>query len=333
MFRCLGEISRDLIDIFIEVVKRHIRVERMNRENNGSAIAFGLAPGVIKSTLSLLLFISLSLPAIAAPERHVRLDGQSNFRDVGGYETTDGRTVKWGEVYRSGELHTLLDADVARLDELGVKTVASFLTAREIESRGHDRLPKGVREIPLPMEVGNMGDLAAVVSEARSTGDFSKVPAELNPEIHRLLITEGREYYARMLRELTVPTSMPMVYHCSHGVHRTGTATAILLSALGVPWETVRADYLLSNKYRHKEINRRISELQLLAADTLLVEPEQVDMTNIKAFYILQAEYIDASLEEAVKQYGSMENYIRKGLGISDEEIASLREQLLEPAK
>ena len=121
-----------------------------------------------------------------------------------------------------------------------------------------------------------------------------------------------------------------MVYHCSHGVHRTGTATAILLSALGVPWETVREDYLLSNKYRVEEVNRRNSDLRLLAADTLLVEPEEVDMTNIRAFYILQPEYIDASLDEAVKQYGSMESYIRNGLGISDAELAGLRQQLLE---
>lgn len=289
--------------------------------------------GVTKTTLRLIFFIQLSLPAFAATERHIELDGQSNFRDVGGYETADGRSIKWGVVYRSGELHKLSDTDVEKLDSLGIKAVANFLTEREIKSRGHDRLPDGVREIPLPMEAGNMGDLAAVVSEARGTGDFSKVPAEFNPEIHRLLITEARDYYARLLRELADPANRPMVYHCSHGVHRTGTATAILLSALGVPWETVREDYLLSNKYRHEEINRRINELQLLAADTLLVEPEQVDMTNIKAFYILQPEYIDASLDEAVKKYGSMENYIRQGLGITDTELANLREQLLEPAK
>ena len=285
----------------------------------------------------LCLFVILAAPIaysdITEGNRHVPLDGQSNFRDIGGYETADGRSVKWGEVYRSGELHKLSDSDVAKLDALGVKAVASFLTEREIEVRGHDHLPEGVREIPLPMEAGNMGDLAAVVIEARSTGDFSNVPVEFNPEIHRLLITEAREYYARLLRELADPANRPMVYHCSHGVHRTGTATAILLSALGVPWETIREDYLLSNKYRKKEVDRRVKELQLLAADTLLVEPEQVDMTNIKAFYILQPEYIDASLDEVIKQYGSMENYIRKGLGITDTELANLREQLLEPAK
>lgn len=183
------------------------------------------------------------------------------------------------------------------------------------------------------MEAGKLGELATVVNEARGTGDFSEVPVDLNSEIHRILIDEGREYYATLLREIVDPANRPMVYHCSHGVHRTGTATAILLSALGVPWETVREDYLLSNKYREKEIGIRLNELQQLAADTFLIEPEEVDMANIRAFYILDAAYIDASLDQAVKEYGSMENYIRKGLGVSDEEIASLREELLEPSE
>jgi len=286
----------------------------------------------IKKQLSvfLLLYLAVSLSVIAGSERQIKLDGQSNFRDIGGYQTTDGHRVKWGEVYRSGELHKLSDADVKKLDALGINAVANFLTEREIQSRGHDRLPEGTREIPLPMETGNLGEMAGIIQEARGTGDFSKVPVELNPEIHRILINKGREYHATLLREIADPANRPIVYHCSHGVHRTGTATAILLSALGVPWETVREDYLLSKKYRAEEVNRRTNELRLLAADTLLVEPEEVDMTNINAFYILQPEYIDASLQEAVKQYGSMENYIREGLGISDKEIVSLREQLLE---
>lgn len=289
--------------------------------------------GIVKTAFWFIFLIQLSLPSVAASERHIELDGQSNFRDIGGYTTVDGRNVKWGEVYRSGELQKLSDSDVAKLDTLGVKAIANFLTEREIKSRGQDRLPQGTREIPLPMEAGSMGDLAAVVEEARQTGDFSKVPVDLNPEIHRILINEGREYYATLLREIADPANRPFVFHCSHGVHRTGTATAILLSALGVPWETIREDYLLSNKYRKNEIVRRTKELQLTAAKTFNIQPNQVDMTNIKAFYILQPEYIDASLDEAVKRYGSMGNYIRDGLGITDKEIANLREQLLEPAK
>ena len=86
--------------------------------------------------------------------RHIRLDGQSNFRDMGGYETTDGKRVKWNQLYRSGELPRLSDNDVARLEKLGIITVINFLTEDEIKARGEDRLPPDVREISLPISRG-----------------------------------------------------------------------------------------------------------------------------------------------------------------------------------
>jgi protein-tyrosine phosphatase len=272
-------------------------------------------------------------PPAATPDRHIALDGQPNFRDLGGYETADGRTVRWGQVYRSGELPRLTDADVAHLETLGIDTVVSFLTEREIEARGPDRLPAGTVEVALPMAAGNLGDLTAVVVEARNTGDFSGVPPDINPDIHRRLMIEAREYYAALLREIADPANRPLVFHCSHGIHRTGTATAILLSALGVPWETVREDYLLSNTYRQEEIDHRLAQLRDLHAQNTGVAPEDVDTTNMEAFYILQASYIDAALEQAVADYGSIESYIRDGLGISDTEVERLRSQLLESTR
>ena len=205
-------------------------------------------------------------------DRHVVLDGQPNFRDLGGYKTTDGRTVKWGQIYRSGELPRLSDVDVARLKGLGIRTVVNFLTPLETEARGVDRLPNGVREVSQPISGGAGGGLAKVVSEARQTGDFSEVPVELNAEIHRLIVQEAREQYATLLREVADASNRPLVFHCSHGVHRTGTAAAILLAALGVPWETVREDYLLSNEYRKEEIEKRLTQLQQLAAKNQGIE-------------------------------------------------------------
>jgi protein-tyrosine phosphatase len=270
------------------------------------------------------------LPESPAPERQVALEGQPNFRDLGGYETSDGRTVKWGEIYRSGELPRLSDEDVAKLDELDIRTVVNFQTEEEIEARGPDRLPASTVEVALPMEAGNLGDLTAVVNEARSTGDFSKVPPDINPDIHRRLMVEAREYYAALLREISDPASRPLVFHCSHGIHRTGTGTAILLSVLGVQWETIREDYLLSNTYRQEEIDHRLAQLRDLYAETNGIPPEEVDTTNMEAFYILDGSYIDAALEQAVEDYGSMEAYIREGLGISDVEVERLRSELLE---
>ena len=263
-------------------------------------------------------------------QRHVALEGQPNFRDVGGYESTDGRSVRWGEVYRSGELPELTDADVARLDSLGIRTVVNFLVPKEIERNGADRLPEGVREVRRPITGELAEELSLQAGDAIRSGDFSALPADLNPEFHRLLLEDGREEYAALLRELLDPAHRPLVYHCSHGVHRTGTATAILLSALGVPWETVREDYLLSNEYRREEIEAQLGRIRQMVARDKGVSPDQVDMTNVEAFYFLEGHYIDGSLEKAVEEYGSMEAFIREGLGITEEELRQLRAELLE---
>lgn len=282
-------------------------------------------------TIGLLLCAWISAhgdDATSSERRQISLEGQSNFRDIGGYKTVDEKTVKWGQVYRSGELSRLTKNDVAKLKSLRIKTVVNFLTDEEINSRGKDRLPESVHEVSQSIEKG--GGIVQIANLARKTADFSKLPADLNPRIHRILVHEATKQYAALLKEIADSKRRPVVFHCSHGVHRTGTATAILLWTLGVPWKTVREDYLLSNKYRGAEIKKRLAQLRQLAAKTQRVAPEKVDMSNINAFYILQGEYIDATRDEILKKYGSIEGYLTKGLGMTKPAIQKLRDSLLE---
>ena len=165
--------------------------------------------------------------------------------------------------------------------------------------------------------------------EARRTGDFSKISPDANPGIHRSLIREAKSEYAELLREI-IRQDEPLVFHCSHGIHRTGTAAAILLWSVGVPWATIRQDYLLSNKYRQHEIEQRTEQLRQLAAKNRSIAPEKVDMTNINAFYNLEGKYIDAARDQIVKDYGSIDGYLKQGLGLSDAEITQLRDRLLQ---
>jgi protein-tyrosine phosphatase len=262
--------------------------------------------------------------------QHVLLEGQPNFRDLGGYRTADGRTVKWGEVYRSGELGTLTDGDVGALEALELRTVVNFLLPEEIEKHGVDRLPEGTRTVSASISSDRAASLTRQVQQSIKTGDFDGVPPDLNPEFHRILLDDGSEQYAALLREVADPANRPLAFHCSHGIHRTGTATAILLSALRVPWETIRADYLLSNEYRSEEIESQLQRIRQATAARRGIPPEEVDMTNVEAFYVLDGSYVDGSLERAVEAYGSMDGYIRDGLGLTDEDVERLRSQLLE---
>jgi protein-tyrosine phosphatase len=268
-----------------------------------------------------------SSPINAEEFRHVPLAGQPNFRDVGGYETTDGKTVKRGLVYRSGELPRLTDEDIARLERLGISTVVNFLTDVETKSRGRDRLPDGAREISQPIESDD--GLVAAVEKARKTANFSALPPSINLKIHRALVHDARKQYAALFRELA-RTNDPLVYHCSHGVHRTGAATAVLLWGFGVPWKTIREDYLLSNEYRAADISKRLGQLRELAAKNQGLPPDKVDMTNVRAFYILEGEYIDATRDEILKAYGSIDAYLTKGLGLKRGEIEQLLDRLLQ---
>jgi protein-tyrosine phosphatase len=286
---------------------------------------------VVPTTLAIGVLLCHWIPAHGdnpktSANRHVTLEGQSNFRDIGGYRTKNGKTVKPGLVYRSGELPRLTDNDVAKLKRLGIKTVVNFLTDEETKARGKDRLPGGVREVSQPIE--SDGGLVVAVNQARKTADFSKVSPDLNPQFHRILVNDARKQYARLLKEVA-ESDDPIVFHCSHGVHRTGTATAILLWTLGVPWETIREDYLLSNKYRKAETEKRLAQLRQLAAKNQEVRLEEVDMTNIDAFYILRGDYIDATRDEILKKYGSIDGYLNKGLGLTKRDIQKLRERLL----
>lgn len=266
-------------------------------------------------------------PSGTSDHRRIALDGQSNFRDVGGYTTEDGKRVRMGRVFRSGELNNLSDEDLRALQKLKIGTVVNFLTEEEIRKRGKDRLPAGVEELSQPIESDD--GLVAAVLQARKTADFSGLSADLNPQFHRLLVEQAKAQYASLFREI-IRSDKPLAFHCSHGVHRTGTAAAILLWSLDVPWETVRQDYLLSNRYRRQDVEKRIQQLRQLAAKNQRIAADEVDMTNIRAFYVLKGNYIDATRDQIIEGYNSIDGYLTEGLGLTDDEIRKLRDRLLQ---
>lgn len=258
--------------------------------------------------------------------RRVELEGEHNFRDLGSYETSDRNKIRKGLLYRSGTLYKLTSNDITKFKELGINTVVNFLTPSEIENQGGDRLPQGVKSVFLPIEgLGNEVDDLIV---ARKTGDFSKIPTDFNYNIHKILPETGKSSYAKLFEILADSTNYPILFHCSHGVHRTGTAAALILSTLDVPWQTISEDYMLSNEYRLTESKKRVHYIDSIAQYNSSIPDIDLNRKYIESFYFLKPDYIDGTRSHIQDKYGSIDSYLQSA-HISPEQIDSIKNILL----
>jgi protein-tyrosine phosphatase len=242
------------------------------------------------------------------PVRHLRLEGASNFRDLGGYPTADGRTVRWRQIFRSNHLGHLTAADIAIVRGLGVRSAFDF--------RGRDERAVavcGVEEITvhsLPIEPTVVAALRArLAAGTLSADDALEIMRESYRNYVRLNTHSFRTLFAHLVDERA-----PLVIHCTAGKDRTGFACALVLRSLGVADDVIAEDYLLTNRFYRRDPS----------AGTDL--PDDVR----QAIGSVDASFLAAGLQAVSADYGDLETYFRDGLGLGDRERAALRERYLQ---
>ncbi|MEV0343612.1 tyrosine-protein phosphatase [Nocardia sp. NPDC050713] len=249
----------------------------------GLAIAFGPVVGV-----------AVADPVVAADtvlDRSLGLQGVQNARDVGGYRTVDGRLVRTGLVYRTGQLNNATPADMAALGERRVRVVADLRTGHE-RAIAPDRVPAGSGE--RWNDVIGQAPPQVLVTALTGGGD-----------LYRAFVTApgANAAFASVLRDVIETGDGAVLYHCTAGKDRTGWATAVLLTLLGVDRATVTEDYLLSNQYRDAGPNDPLNGVR--------------------------SEWLDAAFDQVNQSYGGFDAYARDGLGLTDADIAALRAKML----
>jgi protein-tyrosine phosphatase len=177
------------------------------------------------------------MPRPAGNQRVLELEGCFNFRDLGGYRTRDGRSVKWQRLFRADGLHRLTDADLAQLAELGLATVIDLRTDQELEEVGRIAWPApGLAYHHLPML-----DVLPDRTTYPAWVDVSYVA-----DRYEAMLEKGASAVGEALAILTDPAAYPAVFHCAAGKDRTGLLAAVVLGLLGVSDEDIIADYALS---------------------------------------------------------------------------------------
>lgn len=273
---------------------------------------FGSRLATINTALLLLTFLVTGCASTSEQDvRFYELEGARNFRDFGGYVNEDGDQVVWGKLFRSNQPAGMTSADYSSVAALELATVVDFRTAEERETdptnwRGGD-VP---RFVLLPMgSTPAFVELDALVEFAVEAEDTVAL-REVGAEVYRRMPVEYATEFSDLLRNLASEQSLPIMIHCHAGKDRTGVGAALILSLLGVPRDTIMADYLYSN-------------------DRLL--NDGVERTPIEQVYWgVESEWLQASFDAIEAQYGSVDRYIEVGLGIDASQRARIRQNLLD---
>lgn len=248
-------------------------------------------------------------------KRHVVLQGAANFRDMGGYTTTDGHHVKWGEIYRSADISRLTDAD---LDVLKARRITY-----DVDLRGHQESAKA------PDHINPNTDYILCAAGSDGLNDWMKSIAHIKGNGGDSLMVDyysktdslAARYKPFFDKLLGLPADQSLVFHCTAGKDRTGIGAALLLYSLGVPYDTIMQDYVATNYYRIAENERAINGMvQMMHID----KDVATDMLQAKK------QYLDATFAAINKNYGSVDKFLRTQIGLDDNKIAILKKKFLE---
>ena len=277
------------------------------------------------------LLISAAVAFDATPVAPARVDssarllplqGGVNFRDLGGYETSDGRLVRRGLLYRSGTMTGLTASDYEYLRTLNIEVVADFRSTEE-RLREPTRWP-GDAEAPRRLERDyelQFGEVLAVMRDAPTPAAARAAFASF----YRELPKQFQMQYRQMFDELLAGNA-PLAFNCSAGKDRTGVAAALILTALGVPRERVMDDYLLSNKhYKPKPMSAAATDDPTARLFSRL--PPDV----IQVFMGVESSYLDAAFAGMADEFGSVDKYLEEGLGLDAADREKLRRSYTEP--
>lgn len=243
------------------------------------------------------LFVTKTSKAILS-DSHLPMAAGYNFRDMGGIKNKEGRYVKWGKVFRADDLSKLTNADLTYLTSIPMTTIVDFRSESEIDE-APDKVPQGLKNhLLLSINPGSLN-----VSGVMGMKDMiEKIGAEeAMKEINRSLSTDSSHInqYKRFFAALQTDADLPLLFHCTAGKDRTGMGAALFLYSLGVDESIIFEDYRNSNIY-----------LEAKYAPIKQKHPE------FSPLFVVKDEYLRAGIDEIVKNYGSVENYLKNMLNV-----------------
>ena len=256
-------------------------------------------------------------PPLLAEQRLPALANAPNLRDLGGYQTQDGRRLKRGLLYRAGALDKLDENEQHQLERLHLARIVDLRSRQEIED-APDRLPPELlaKRVEMPILAGRI-DVRELTRRIHS-GDLEGLDLDnLLVEVNRDFVRKDSQVFRDWLHGLLDDRAIPQLFHCTAGKDRTGFAAAILLLTLGVPEATVMQDYLASNRFLEQKNQQALAQLSHASQG-------RTDPGVLQPLLSVEPRYLEAAFTAMREDHGSVERYLSEALGVD----TPLRERL-----
>ena len=250
---------------------------------------------------------------VRVASRTVNVPGVQNFRDLGGYPVyAQHKRIRWGMLYRSARIDLSRPATRDKLNHLGIRTVIDLRTPSESPLPA-GTLPGQPRVVHIPIPVDCLTDILADIDQQRIQPDTI---GRIVERINRHIVAANAPAFRQMFDILLDKENYPAVIQCSTGKGRTGIASALVLSALGVNDDDIMTDYRLS-RFNIPTAISYVYELPVRSQEALIT------------LFSARENFLNAAKDEIERTYGSVDEYLTKAVGLQKDELKDLRKILL----
>lgn len=250
-------------------------------------------------------------------ERHIDIEGGYNIRDLGGYKTSDGGTLKWRKIFRAGLLTHIKDRQDQKMIDMGLKSICDFRAVDE-QAASPDcwyQLDQ-LQRYSLPIGEGRPDKFPWLNEESLEVGKGHHLY-----KANRSYVLRHSKRYHRFFEIIMEEDNYPLLFHCTAGKDRTGFGAVLLLSALGVDWETIVEDYLLTNIYLADFAN---------SMSGIIAQNSTVSQEKIITIFQANISFLQGALDAIDASYGSIKEYMKKELSIGESEKDKLKSILVD---
>lgn len=235
--------------------------------------------------------------------QQLTIQGDRNFRDLGGIIGENGKKIAQNKLFRSGRLARITDADIDTIQNIGIKRIIDLRTKMERQETP-DKEIEGVNNLHIPLLEGDIGAyMRRIMSKELDAKEFM---IEFYGTIDSLKIASWTRIFDLLENE------EPTLWHCSSGKDRTGMTTTLILASLGVDEKTIIKEFMMSNYYLEEIHNTTLADFEKSNGR------EMKDL--ISPLMILEEIYITTFLNSIKKEYGSIDNFL-KVLGVDFEKM------------